>query len=83
MVERRNCLWFAQRHIEYTFHAFCRVVKHYAAINAWRDRDEGRQRVKNQCPRKCSKQLNKGIVRCSARAGHFSLCGNMKGFVLL
>ncbi len=28
-----------KEHIEYTFNAFCRVVIRYAAINAWRDRD--------------------------------------------
>ena len=33
-----------KEHIEYTFNAFCRVVIHYAAINAWRDRDKRRQR---------------------------------------
>jgi hypothetical protein len=31
-------------HIQYTFNAFCKVVIHYAAINAWRDRDKRRQR---------------------------------------
>ena len=31
-------------HIEYTFNAFCRVVIHYAAINAWRDRSRRRQK---------------------------------------
>ncbi len=33
-----------KEHIEYTFNAFCRIVIHYAAINAWRDRDKRRQR---------------------------------------
>ena len=32
------CTEAYKEHIEYTFHAFCRVVIRYAAINAWRDR---------------------------------------------
>ena len=39
-----NCTEAYKEHIEYTFNAFCRVVIHYAAINAWRDRDKRRQR---------------------------------------
>lgn len=39
------CTEAYKEHIEYTFNAFCRVVIHYAAINAWRDRDKRRQRV--------------------------------------
>lgn len=38
------CTEAYKEHIEYTFNAFCRVVIHYAAINAWRDRDKRRQR---------------------------------------
>ena len=38
------CTEAYKEHIEYTFNAFCRVVIHYAAINAWRDRDRRRQR---------------------------------------
>ena len=38
------CTESYKEHIEYTFNAFCRVVIHYAAINAWRDRDKRRQR---------------------------------------
>ena len=38
------CTEAYKEHIEYTFDAFCRVVIHYAAINAWRDRDKRRQR---------------------------------------
>lgn len=34
------CTEAYKEHIEYTFNAFCRVVIHYAAINAWRDRDK-------------------------------------------
>ena len=30
------CTEAYKEHIEYTFNAFCRVVIHYAAINAWR-----------------------------------------------
>ena len=38
-----NCTEAYKEHIEYTFNAFfCRVVIHYAAINAWRDRDKRR-----------------------------------------
>ena len=36
------CTEAYKEHIEYTFNAFCRVVIHYAAINAWRDRDKRR-----------------------------------------
>ena len=39
-----DCTEAYKEHIEYTFNAFCRVVIHYAAINAWRDRDKRRQR---------------------------------------
>ena len=39
-----DCTEAYKEHIEYTFSAFCRVVIHYAAINAWRDRDKRRQR---------------------------------------
>ena len=39
-----TCTEAYKEHIEYTFNAFCRVVIHYAAINAWRDRDKRRQR---------------------------------------
>ena len=39
-----TCTEAYKEHIEYTFNAFCRVVIHYAAINAWRDRDRRRQR---------------------------------------
>ena len=39
-----NCTEAYKEHIEYTFNAFCRVVIHYAAINAWHDRDKRRQR---------------------------------------
>lgn len=38
------CTEAYKEHIEYTFNAFCRVVIHYATINAWRDRDKRRQR---------------------------------------
>ncbi len=38
-----NCTEAYKEHIEYTFNAFCRVVIHYAAINAWYDRDKRRQ----------------------------------------
>lgn len=38
------CTEAYKEHIEYTFNAFCRVVIHYAAISAWRDRDKRRQR---------------------------------------
>ena len=38
------CTEAYKEHIEYTFNAFCRVVIHYAAINAWRDRDKRRLR---------------------------------------
>ena len=38
------CTEAYKEHIEYTFNAFCRVVIHYAAINAWSDRDRRRQR---------------------------------------
>lgn len=31
------CTEAYKEHIEYTFNAFCRVVIHYAAINAWRE----------------------------------------------
>ncbi len=37
------CTEAYKEHIEYTFNAFCRVVIHYAAINAWRDRDKRRK----------------------------------------
>ncbi len=36
------CTEAYKEHIEYTFNAFCRVVIHYAAINAWRERDKRR-----------------------------------------
>ena len=38
------CTEAYKEHIEYTFNAFCRVVIHYAAINAWRDRSRRRQK---------------------------------------
>ena len=38
------CTEAYKEHIEYTFDAFCRVVIHYAAINAWRDRSRRRQK---------------------------------------
>jgi hypothetical protein len=31
-----DCTEAYKEHIEYTFNAFCRVVIHYDAINAWR-----------------------------------------------
>lgn len=43
-----NCTEAYKEHIEYTFNAFCRVVIHYAAINAWRDRDK--RRIKGRMP---------------------------------
>lgn len=33
-----------KEHIVHTFHAFCKVVIRYAAINAWRERNRRRQR---------------------------------------
>jgi hypothetical protein len=39
-----TCTEEYKEHIEYTFNAFCRVVIHYAAINAWRDRNRRQQR---------------------------------------
>ena len=33
-----------KEHIEYTFHAFCRIVIRYAAMNAWCDRSKRWQR---------------------------------------
>ena len=39
------CTEAYKEHIEYTFNAFCRVVIHYAAINAWRDRDRRQREI--------------------------------------
>ena len=36
------CTEAYKEHIAYIFNVFCRVVIHYAAINAWRDRDKRR-----------------------------------------
>jgi hypothetical protein len=36
------CTEAYKEHTEYIFNAFCRVVIHYAAINAWRERDKRR-----------------------------------------
>ncbi len=35
-----TCTEAYKEHIEYTFNAFGRIVIHYAATNAWRDRDK-------------------------------------------
>ena len=58
------CTEAYKEHIEYTFNAFCRVVIHYAAINAWRDRGIGGGKGKyplNTSPKKSFTRLAQRI----------------------
>ena len=38
------CTEAYKEHIMYTFNGFCKTVIHYAAINAWRDRNRHPQK---------------------------------------
>ena len=48
-------------HIEYAFHAFCKIVLRHEAMNAWRDlkRKEERE-ISRECPNAQLKKIRKG-----------------------
>ena len=71
------CTEAYKEHIEYTFNAFCRVVIHYAAINAWRDRDKRRQReiLPKPCPL-CQRKRGKSFTFIFSGVTHSRKSGN-------
>ena len=72
-----NCTEAYKEHIEYTFNAFCRAVIHYAAINAWRDRDKRRQReiLPKPCPL-CRRKRGKSFTFIFSGVTHSRKSGN-------